>query len=144
MSAGLSAGSLIGIGSALIGGLGGSHGSQQTQNVQQQMDPRMVPYIFGSNGQGGLANSVQSQLALSQSPQRMQNWQTMMDRGMGLLGGRLAAKSQSWRHYQWPAAVYGRSASTGPGPRSSTSAAAAANAINQRHHRCDSATTGNE
>lgn len=59
---------LIGIGAGLLGGfLGGKKGgNDQTVTSQNQIDPRLAPYLYGSNGQGGLLGQV-NQLQQQQS-----------------------------------------------------------------------------
>ena len=91
MSAGLSASAIAGIASAGVGLLSGS-GRSGSQTQQAVMDPRMVPYIFGADKDkpGGLMDMAQKQLMQSRSPEQMQGWNTMMNRGAGLLGGSVA------------------------------------------------------
>ena len=72
-------------------GLLSSQGSKGSSSSQQVMDPRMVPYIFGGKDKpGGLMDMAQKQLMQSRSPEQMQGWNTMMNRGSGLLGGSVA------------------------------------------------------
>jgi hypothetical protein len=75
---------------AVIGGLMGSKGQQSSQTVKQEMDPRMVPYIFGQGGQGGLLSGAQGQMQRSTSPERMAQLDMMRQQGAGLLGGAVA------------------------------------------------------
>lgn len=86
---GLSASTVAGIASAGAGLLtgGGKSGSQSTK---QEMDPRMVPYVFGGEGKQGLLDVARDQLYQSRSPERMQGWNTMMNRGQSLMGGSIA------------------------------------------------------
>jgi hypothetical protein len=74
-----------------VGLLTSGMGSSKNQTTQQQMDPAMRPYVFGDGTQGsGLLGMTQSQLQRSQSPERQQMWQNMMDRGQQLMGGSIA------------------------------------------------------
>lgn len=99
------------LGGALLGGLLGGSDDGGSQTQQRQLDPRLVPYVFGANGTGGLVgtanelfnrqmsqgglNDIQRQgLGMQQqylmSPQYQRGGQAMYDRGMSLLGGPVA------------------------------------------------------
>lgn len=73
-----------------VGLLTSDGGGEQQQSTKREMDPRMVPYIFGGDGSRGLFDYGSDQLARSQSPERMAGWQQMMNRGQGLMGGTVA------------------------------------------------------
>lgn len=96
----MSWGMVAAAGVSLVGGMIGKKGQQGSTSTQQVMDPRMAPFIFGNNGQGGLMNMTQDQLLRSQSPERMQGWDNMMQRGQGLLSGSVAGNPFSGGQYQ--------------------------------------------
>jgi hypothetical protein len=77
-------------GVSLVGGMLGSKGQSGSQTTKQEMDPRLVPYIFGGGGQSGLLGGVQSQMQRSTSPERMNQIDMMRQQGLGLLGGAAA------------------------------------------------------
>ncbi len=62
----------------------------QADSQKKEMDPRMAPYVFGDSGQKGLLSTASDQLTASRSPERMQGWNNMMNRGQQLLGGSVA------------------------------------------------------
>lgn len=97
------------IGSA-IGGLLGGSGSESSQ-TSNKIDDRLAPYIYGTNGTGGLLADVaalyrqqaaqgglndlqraglESQRQVLMSPQYTQGYDAMRSMGLGLMGGGVA------------------------------------------------------
>ncbi len=78
----------IGVGLLTSQSSKGGGGGSTTQKME--MDPAMRPYIFGDSNNKGLLQYGQGLLQQSQSPERMQGWNNMMNRSQQLLGGSIA------------------------------------------------------
>lgn len=95
--------SWIPLAASVAGGLLGSQGSQQSQTQSNKMDSRLDPYVYGSNGQGGILGAANDWFQANKTglnPQMLQGlnsqWQTLNDpaamgayRQMGNLGSSL-------------------------------------------------------
>lgn len=73
---------LLGPAASVVGGLLGSQPQTRESTTQNQIDPRLVPYLYGDNG---LMPQVQQQLQRSTSPERQAGWDQMRNTGLGLL-----------------------------------------------------------
>lgn len=95
---------------SVLGGLLGGGGSEQSQ-TSNKIDDRLAPYVYGSNGTGGLLgdsqalykqqlaqgglndlqrSGLESQRQVYASPQYTQGYDAMRSMGLGLMGGGVA------------------------------------------------------
>lgn len=74
-------GSFLGPAAALLGGALGSQPQTKETTSQQQIDPRMVPYLYGDQG---LLSGIQQQLQRSTSPQTRAQWDALAAAGQGM------------------------------------------------------------
>ena len=79
---GITSSGLLGPAATLIGGALGSQPQSSERTTQNQIDPRLVPYLYGDNG---LMPQVQQQLARSTSPERQAGWDAMRNTGLGFM-----------------------------------------------------------
>lgn len=69
----------------ITGAAVGAKGEKQSQTQTSKMDPRMEPYIFGSEGQPGLLQYAQGLLAKQMAPEYQAGFDQMRNTGLGLL-----------------------------------------------------------
>lgn len=84
--------SWLGGAASLVGGMLGSQPQTRETTSQNQIDPRMVPYIYGDQG---LLSGVQQQLARSTSPEARARWDAISAQGMGMLSQPVAGNGFS-------------------------------------------------
>jgi hypothetical protein len=70
---------------SLLGGALGSHGTQTTTSTQRTIDPRMVPYVYGSGSNPGILGYTSSLLHDQMQPGALQGYTDMQNVGRGLL-----------------------------------------------------------
>lgn len=76
---------MLGAASTLTGAISGAQGQEGEQTTTRKMDPRMDPFVFGANGQGGLLQHTQGLLNNQMSPGYMAQADHFRNLGMGLL-----------------------------------------------------------
>lgn len=76
------------------GALAGAQGNQQSATQTKSMPEWLRPYYTGD---GGLLNLTQAQLQRSQSPEALQGWQNIAQRGQGLLSMPIAPNGYAQR-----------------------------------------------
>lgn len=89
---GITGSGLLGPAASLIGGALGSQPQTSERTTQNQIDPQLLPYLYGA---AGLMPQVQQQLQRSTSPERQAGWDQMRNAGLGLLGQPIAGNGVS-------------------------------------------------